>query len=103
VLEQSADRLTVEADLPDPALLLVTDPYSLDWHARSLPGSSQADYQVMAADYVVRATPLAAGHHLIQFYYEPSGLAAGLWISGLAWAVWAALWCRARRTVVATP
>lgn len=103
VIEQSADRLTVEADLPNPALLLVTDPYSLDWHARSLPGSSQADYQVMAADYVVRATPLAAGHHLIQFYYEPSGLAAGLWISGLAWAVWAALWCRVRRTVVATP
>jgi hypothetical protein len=44
----------------------------------------------MAADYVVRATPLAAGHHRIQFDYEPSGLAAGLWISGLAWVVWAA-------------
>ena len=91
VIEQSADRLTVEADLPDPALLLVTDPYSRDWHARSLPGSNQADYEVMAADYVVRATPLAAGHHRIQFDYEPSGLAAGLWISGLAWVVWATL------------
>jgi hypothetical protein len=94
VTASSADHFTVEADLAAPAILLVTDAYSRDWHARALPGSSQAAYDVLPADYVVRATPLAAGRHRIQFDYEPRGLAAGLWVSALAWAVWAALWLR---------
>lgn len=99
VVRQSADRLTVEADLAAPAILLVTDGYSRDWHASPLPGSSQPRYEVMPADYVVRATPLAAGHHLIQFDYEPRGLSAGLWLSGIAWAAWSALWLRDRKVV----
>jgi hypothetical protein len=93
---QSADAFTVEADVSAPALLLITDPYSRDWRARSLPGSSQESYQILPADYVVRATPLAAGHHRIQFYYEPSGLPWGLGISGAAWAAFA--WLCSRRS-----
>ena len=96
VVSQSPDQFTVEADVPSPAILLVTDCYSRDWHARALPGSSQSEYAVMPADYVVRATPLSAGHHLIRFVYEPRGLGAGLWISGgLACAAWAVFWSRA--------
>jgi hypothetical protein len=97
IVRQSADQFTVEADLAAPAILLVTDGYSRDWHARPLPGSSQSGYEIMPADYVVRATPLARGHHLIQFDYDPHGLAAGLWISGFAWAAWAAAWLRDRK------
>ena len=92
ILSTSADQFTVEADVTAPSLLLVTDAYSRDWHARPLTGSSQAHYEVVPADYAVRATPLAVGHHLIRFEYVPTGLRAGLAISALAWAGWLALW-----------
>ena len=88
IIDSSADWLTVEADVTTPSLLLVTDAYSRDWHARPLKGSSQTQYEVMPADYALRATPLAAGHHLIRFEYMPTGLWAGLAISALAWVAW---------------
>ena len=94
IVGQSPDRITIEADTTAPALLLVTDAYSRDWRARALPGSSQAAYDVLPADYVVRATPLAAGHHRIEFDYEPRGLAAGLGVSAAAWLAGAGLWLR---------
>ena len=59
------------------SILLVTDAYSRDWRAHPLAGSSQTQYQVMPADYVLRATPLSAGHHLIQLRlptFGPLGL-----------------------------
>jgi len=91
VLSATPDELTVEADVQSPSLLLVTDGYSRDWRARPLPGSSQNRYEVMPADYVLRATPLAAGHHTIAFEFEPEGLRAGAAVSLLAWAAWIAL------------
>ena len=91
ILSASPDQLTVEADVGAASLLLVTDSYSRDWHARPLAGSSQAHYDVMPADYILRATPLAAGHHVIRFDYAPGGMGAGLAISAAAWAAWVAL------------
>ena len=88
VIDSSSDWLTVEAEVTTPSLLFVTDAYSRDWHARPLAGSSQAQYEVMPADYALRATPLAAGHHLIRFEYVPTGLWTGLAISALAWVAW---------------
>jgi len=91
IVASSADRLTVEADTAAPSLLLVTDAYSRDWHAQPLAGSSQSHYEVMPADYALRATPLTAGHHLIRFEYVPTGLWAGIAVSALAWAGWLGL------------
>jgi hypothetical protein len=91
IVASSPDQLTVEADIAAPSLLLVTDAYSRDWRAQPLAGSSQSHYEVMPADYALRATPLAAGHHLIRFEYVPTGLWAGIAISGLAWAGWLGL------------
>jgi hypothetical protein len=96
ILSQSADRLTIEADAASPSLLLITDAYSRDWRARALPGSSQDSYEILPADYVVRATPLAAGHHRIEYDYEPRGLAAGFGLSAAAWLAGAGLWLRCR-------
>ena len=96
IIDSSTDWMTVEADITIPSLLFVTDAYSRDWHARPLPDSSQAHYEVMPADYALRATPLAAGHHLIRFEYVPSGLWTGMTISALAWAAWIGLFLFAR-------
>jgi len=97
IVESSPDALTVEADVASPALLLVTDGYSRDWHAYALPGSSQRAYQVMPADYVLRATPLGAGHHRIEFRYEPTGLHPGIALSVAAWFAWAVALAWSRR------
>ena len=42
------------------AVLLVTDAYAKGWRARALPGSAQATYDVLPADYTLRGIPLAA-------------------------------------------
>jgi hypothetical protein len=64
MLESSTDSVTVEADAKTPLLLLMTDTYSSGWRALALPGSSQARYQIMPANYCLRAIPLAAGFRI---------------------------------------
>jgi len=87
VVESSTDELTIEADLVAPAILLVTDAYSTYWRARALEGSSQSDYQVLPADYVLRAVPLGAGHHRMRMEYSPPYFRLGVWLSLAALAV----------------
>jgi hypothetical protein len=87
LLDSSTDYLTVEADTAAPCLLLNTDAYSKGWRARPLPGSSQAAYQIMPADYCLRAIPLAAGHHLLRLEYSPLGFRVGKVVSFVAWAI----------------
>ncbi len=81
VKASGTDSLVIEADLARPAILLVTDNYDKAWRARALPGSSQSRYQVMPADYTLRAIPLSAGHHAILMEYAPEGFRIGRWIS----------------------
>jgi uncharacterized membrane protein YfhO len=83
--------MDIEADLPQPAILLVTDAYSSGWRARPLAGGNQAHYQVLPADYVLRAIPLGRGHHHLRLEYLPSAFVAGKWISILAGLVYLAL------------
>ena len=79
--DSTTDSLTIEADVKSPSLLLVTDNYARGWRARALPGSAQSSYQVMPADWCLRAVPLAAGHHLLRLEYAPKGFEVGKWIS----------------------
>lgn len=81
LLDSSANQLTVEADLPHPAILLITDAYSTGWRARPLDGTVQHTYQVLPANYVLRAIPLSQGHHHILIEYAPIGFRVGVWIS----------------------
>ena len=105
---ETSDSLTVEADLPFPEILVITDAYSDGWQARSLlpaaeAGGSQARYEVLPGDYCFRAVPLAAGHHKILLEYRPAAFVVGKWMSlialglyGVAVAIWASN--RFRRT-----
>jgi hypothetical protein len=81
VVESSTDALTIEADLVAPAILLVTDAYSTYWRARALEGSSQSAYEVLPADYVLRAVPLGAGHHRMRMEYSPPHFRLAVWVS----------------------
>jgi hypothetical protein len=77
----STDFLEVEADLPSAAILLVTDSYTPSWRAFPLPGSSQSAYELLPADYCLRAIPLAAGHHKLRMEYSSKGFMLGKWLS----------------------
>jgi hypothetical protein len=81
VLHASTDYLAIQAVTPRPAILLITDAYSEGWHARALPGSDQKTYQIMPANYVLRAIPLSAGRHLIRLEYLPAAYRIGKWVS----------------------
>jgi len=82
------DFLEIEADLVSPAILLVTDVFTSGWRARALPGSSQPRYEVLPANYILRAIPLGVGTHRLRMEYTSPGLALGLGISGVAWIFW---------------
>jgi len=86
--DSTSDSLTIEADTPAPAILLITDLYSRDWHVRSLPGGVQAHYDILPGDYILRVIPLAAGHHHLVVEYAPPSFHAGILVSGIAWLIW---------------
>jgi hypothetical protein len=81
VVTATTDALTIEADLPQPAILLITDAWTPAWRAVALPDSVQNRYDVQPADYVLRAVPLAAGHHHFRVEYAPRAFVLGKWIS----------------------
>jgi hypothetical protein len=85
------DELIVEADTGKPTLLLITDLYAHDWHVQAFPDSAQQSYHLMPADYILRAVPLAAGHHHLRIVYAPAVLPIGIGISAVAWALWMSL------------
>jgi len=99
VLAATPDTLTVEAEVSRPTLLLITDLYDRDWRARSLGDAPQSSYTVLPANYVLRAIPLAAGHHRILVEYTPRGFHAGLAVSLGAWLLWLGLAYRLRQGV----
>jgi hypothetical protein len=85
------NELTVEVDTDKPTLLLITDLYSKDWRAEPLPDSTQKSYHLMPADYILRAVPLAAGHHHLRIVYAPQAVPIGIGISVCGWVVWIGL------------
>jgi hypothetical protein len=86
VLREGTDFLEVEAELPQPAVLLVTDAWSPGWRAVALGG--ERSYELMPANYALRAVALDRGSHRLRLEYAPAGLSAGAAVMALAWAAW---------------
>jgi hypothetical protein len=84
IIGASTDALVIEADVEQPSILLITDSFTPSWRAVALPGSMQANYQLLPANYILRAVPLAAGHHQLRVEYTRDTLTIGKWISILA-------------------
>ena len=87
-MREGTDFLEVEADLPAPSILLVTDAWARGWRAAPLQGSSQDSYELLPANYALRGLALAAGKHRLRLEYAPTALYAGALISALAWTAW---------------
>lgn len=93
-VRSSTDELEISAELPEPAILLITDAYSAGWRARPLPGSVQGRYEVLPADYTLQAVPLAAGRHHLRIEYSPLSYRIGKWITLVSLLVLAAFGLR---------
>jgi hypothetical protein len=90
VVGQDTDEMLIEAQCSAPAILLVTDNYAQGWKASGLPGSVQQEYEVMPANYCLRAIPLAAGKHELLLEYSPPGWAVGKQVSAVSLVVFLA-------------
>jgi len=101
IVAASTDAIEIEADVEQPSILLITDAFTPSWRAVSLAGSAQATYQLLPADYILRAVPLMAGHHHLRVEYARDALAIGKWISILASVAFLAAlgWCGKNRRV----
>jgi hypothetical protein len=101
IVRQGTDFMEIEAELARPAILLITDAWTPAWRASALPGSSQASYELLPADYALRAVALERGKHRLRVAYAPPAYAIGAAVSALAWLAWLAAWWwlwRARRS-----
>ncbi|MGA8006897.1 MAG: hypothetical protein WCA17_12425, partial [Burkholderiales bacterium] len=88
IVREGTDFMDIEADVQNPALLLVTDAWADGWRAVPLEGSSQSRYRLVPADYALRAVALGRGHHHLRIEYAPRLFYVGAILSALAWPAW---------------
>jgi hypothetical protein len=98
LVREGTDFMDITADLSAPSLLLITDAWAEGWRARPLEGGSQQHYEVMPANYALRAIPLERGRHHFRVEYVPTAFRFGVIVSAVAWLAWlAALYFVLRR------
>jgi uncharacterized membrane protein YfhO len=88
IVREGTDFIDIEADLPNPSVLLVTDAWADGWRAVPLEGSSQSHYRLVPADYALRGVALGSGHHHLRIEYAPRLFYVGAIVSALAWPAW---------------
>ncbi|MFH1368642.1 MAG: hypothetical protein ABII64_05915 [Elusimicrobiota bacterium] len=89
----TTDSVTIEAETKTPSLLLITDIYSTAWKIRPVEKSAEIKYQIIPADYILMAVPLAAGKHKMVLEYMPDGFIAGKYISAVSAFIFIAAFC----------
>ncbi|MCC6763040.1 MAG: YfhO family protein [Deltaproteobacteria bacterium] len=77
VVRYEPREVQIEADVDAPGYLVLTDTYYPGWQA-TVDGMATPIY---AANHVVRAVRVTAGHHVVTFRYEPASVRTGLLIS----------------------
>lgn len=84
LIDSTTDSLTIEATTDRPAILMITDVYTPSWRVRALEDSVQRDYQLLPADYALRAVPLRKGKHRFVVEYNRGYLHVGIAITVLS-------------------
>ena len=88
IVREGTDFMEVDADVASPSILLVTDAWARGWHVMPLEGSSQHGYELMPANYALRAVALDRGKHRLRLEYAPAAIRIGAVVSALAWIAW---------------
>ncbi|MGA3066705.1 MAG: YfhO family protein [Tepidisphaeraceae bacterium] len=90
IFRQNSDEIDLVAILSRPGILLITDAYASGWRALG-PEDGRGEYDVLPADWALRAIPLSAGYHSIRLVYAPKSFLIGLvlsWISLPGFVLW---------------
>jgi len=87
VIDYKTDYLTIEAEVKEPSILLLTETYSKGWSVHPLIMVAQKTYHVLPADWTLRAIPLERGHHKFRLEYRPLSLNTGLLLTLLTFAL----------------
>lgn len=75
----SPHRIRYDVTQTGNGLLITSEIYFPGWRAR-VDGKPSP---VINADWILRATPVAVGHHTAEFSYEPASYRLGLYLSGV--------------------
>jgi len=98
ILREGSDFMEIEVELERPSVLLVTDAWTPAWRAVPLEASDNRRYEIMPANYALRAVALDRGRHRLKLEYAPLAFRLGTAISIFAWTAWlAAAWLAGRR------
>src|SRR5262249_15605786 len=81
LVDVSTVHRTIHGNVSGRAFLLITDSYCRGGRVRALPGSRQVAYEVVPADYCLRAVPLGPGEHHLRVEYRPLGFVLGAIVS----------------------
>ncbi len=97
-VERSNNDMTLQVSADRPALLVLADNWFPAWRARI----GNQEVPVLRVNHSLRAVPITAGEHTVEFYYESDLLRWSLRLTLLSLAVVAGLvgvdWMRGRRS-----
>jgi len=79
--EVNPEHVTIEVDTPGNSLVVVRNAFDSGWSA-TVDGHPA---EVLAADYLLQAVPVTAGHHTIELVYRDAAIGHGLVASGVVW------------------
>ena len=77
IVEHSPNRVTIDAYLSEPGLLVLADAYYPGWKA-FVDGKETKIYR---ANYVMRGVFITGGRHVVEFRYDPLSFEVGVIIS----------------------
>jgi hypothetical protein len=79
VIESAPNSFVVQADLPAPGLLILSEIYYPGWKA-TVDGQPAP---LLRTDIILRGVPVPAGSHRVELHYAPQSFSLGALISGL--------------------
>ncbi len=91
ILREGTDYMEIEAHVGQPSVLLITDAWTPAWRAVAIEAGDARRYEVMPANYALRAIPLAPGRHHLRLEYAPRAFLLGALVSLLGWVAWLGL------------
>jgi uncharacterized membrane protein YfhO len=94
IIEHSANRVILEANLKEPGLLILADAYYPGWKAFV----ERKETKIYRTNYVMRGVFMPAGQHVVEFQYDPLSFKIGALVSlvSLSLVVGFLFWSRAK-------
>ena len=77
IVRYRLNDVTIDVDSPAPAFLRLADLWYPDWVA-TVDGQPVS---ILRADYLLRAVPVPAGHHRVEFRFQSKAVSVGLALS----------------------